>query len=900
MNGMRDVRLVQLFDRYRTRGDVEALARVFDEVAPSLLKVARHIDGRGAEAEDLVQTTFLVAIERASSFDASRPLVPWLMGILINQSRLARRRRKRAEPIAVPEERADPSRELEIENRELALAVVKALGELPAVYREVLLPHLTQGLEPREIAALLGRPHGTVRAQLHRGIRMMRRLLPAGFAAGAGAALLSRTSLAGVREAVLAAAQVPARSTPAPRSSSLPAALRPARHALRNAGLASIAVVIAALVYLAVHPHGARDSVVALDGAGRRDRESARVAALEAPESELRVRASIAPAPASESAAAPAATCGELHLCATRASDHAPAAGVRVTVLAWGDEQWYAHVIESVTGDDGCASIAAVHAGRVGIHLDHGKQTRVTVEPGQRTDVEIELARGVDVRGRVVDRDGNAIVGATVEACERAAMVLELPPADVEENADAGSTSNSALEMTAPDRRGVRQPSLVRAACSTGADGTFALIDLDPRLFVSARAAGRTSSELCWLESPRYLDRDRIDLEIVLADAAALRGRVVGPDGTPVARATVRVARDVAPEPHCAPDGSVRLDASIARAITDARGEFAVDAPSGAVRVRVDARGFAPFSMRLADAALRADVRLERGAIVRGTVRTPDGAPADGALVSARATTSSLAAGAMCAETRCDADGAFVLRHVPSGTIMLSASAHGYGEPTSTVLVAVDGQSATWDPLVVPEEVIRGTAIGADRRPVALWLVKAEPADERTPAAELSCDEWMRLKLAADPARDVLQCWTDAQGRFTVPCRGRAPHRLELRPRSVWRGAPHASLDGVPPGARDVELRYESTSAWLRGRLAPPHGTAAVACDVIAVHVRNGSSTQTTSRASTGEFALGPLPEGRYEIFAWQEQRMPQRLGTFDVTRGETLDIGPFKVGGTE
>jgi hypothetical protein len=268
--------------------------------------------------------------------------------------------------------------------------------------------------------------------------------------------------------------------------------------------------------------------------------------------------------------------------------------------------------------------------------------------------------------------------------------------------------------------------------------------------------------------------------------------------------------------------------------------------------------------------------------------------------VNTRAATSSLDAGIPCAETRCDAHGAFVLRHVPSGAILLSASAHGFGEPTSTALVAVDPQRVTSAPLVAPEEVIRGAAVGADRRPVALWLVKAEPADERTPAAEISCDEWMRLKLAADPARDVLQCWTDAQGRFTVPCRGRAPHRLELRPRSVWRGAPHASLEGVPPGARDVELRYESTSAWLRGHLAPPHGTAAVVCDVIAVHVRNGSSTQTTSRASTGEFALGPLPEGRYEIFAWQEQRTPQRLGTFDVTRGETLDVGPFKVGGTE
>ena len=274
MKGMRDARLVQLFDRYRTRGDAEALARVFVQVAPSLLKVARHIDGRGSEAEDLVQTTFLVAIERAPAFDASRPLVPWLMGILINQSRLARRRRKRSEPIAAPEERADSSREVEAESRELARAVVKALGELPEVYRDVLLPHLTQGLEPREIAALLGRPHGTVRAQIHRGIRMMRRLLPAGFAAGAGAVALSRTSLAGVREVVLDAARRDAGVARAPSSvpppAAAPSARQPitapsARHLARNASWVSAAALIAAAVYLAARPSASDDAAIALD-----------------------------------------------------------------------------------------------------------------------------------------------------------------------------------------------------------------------------------------------------------------------------------------------------------------------------------------------------------------------------------------------------------------------------------------------------------------------------------------------------------------------------------------------------------------------------------------------------------------------------------------------------------
>ena len=81
---MKADKLVRLFERWRSAGDAAALASVFDAVAPELHDVARHLDRRAGEAEDLVQTTFLIALERAETFDASRPLVPWLLGILVN------------------------------------------------------------------------------------------------------------------------------------------------------------------------------------------------------------------------------------------------------------------------------------------------------------------------------------------------------------------------------------------------------------------------------------------------------------------------------------------------------------------------------------------------------------------------------------------------------------------------------------------------------------------------------------------------------------------------------------------------------------------------------------------------------------------------------------------------
>src|SRR5262245_13437234 len=86
-----------LFIEYRRTGDAAALAQVFDRIAPELLLVAGHLGQHrrtapGSEPEDLVQSTFLAAIESAARYDGVRPLRQWLIGILVNIARHERRR----------------------------------------------------------------------------------------------------------------------------------------------------------------------------------------------------------------------------------------------------------------------------------------------------------------------------------------------------------------------------------------------------------------------------------------------------------------------------------------------------------------------------------------------------------------------------------------------------------------------------------------------------------------------------------------------------------------------------------------------------------------------------------------------------------------------------------------
>ena len=91
----------RLLVRYRERGEVEALGMVFDQTAPRLLQLAVHLCRSLADAEDLLQATFVRAMQKASDFDASRPLLPWLCGILAGEAQnLARSNlRRQAEPL---------------------------------------------------------------------------------------------------------------------------------------------------------------------------------------------------------------------------------------------------------------------------------------------------------------------------------------------------------------------------------------------------------------------------------------------------------------------------------------------------------------------------------------------------------------------------------------------------------------------------------------------------------------------------------------------------------------------------------------------------------------------------------------------------------------------------------
>ncbi|MGE3352626.1 MAG: sigma-70 family RNA polymerase sigma factor [Planctomycetota bacterium] len=192
------------FARWRRTGDAGALAAVYDATAPELLRLALHLVRHPAHAEDVLQATFVAAIERAESFDAARPLLPWLVGILHRKARELHRREGRAVDAArVPQRRADDPLDLAAA-AEFTAQVDAAIERLPEPYRPVLRLGLRHHLTPADIAHALERSPGTVRSQLARGLELLRQALPAGVALAG--LLLPIRGLPAVRTAVLSRA----------------------------------------------------------------------------------------------------------------------------------------------------------------------------------------------------------------------------------------------------------------------------------------------------------------------------------------------------------------------------------------------------------------------------------------------------------------------------------------------------------------------------------------------------------------------------------------------------------------------------------------------------------------------------------------------------------------------
>lgn len=175
-------------------GSASVLRARFEEEAlplmPGMYSAAYGLTRNAADAEDLVQETFLRAYRGFFQFREGTNLKAWLHRIMRNTFSTNYRKRKR-EPETIPvidvedwylyskmqESGLEPSAESSVLEALPDEEVQAALLSLPERFRTVVLLADVEGFAYAEIAEITGAPVGTVMSRLHRGRKALEKRL---------------------------------------------------------------------------------------------------------------------------------------------------------------------------------------------------------------------------------------------------------------------------------------------------------------------------------------------------------------------------------------------------------------------------------------------------------------------------------------------------------------------------------------------------------------------------------------------------------------------------------------------------------------------------------------------------------------------------------------------------
>ena len=171
---MDDLRLIEAI----TSGDRDAFRSLVEREQNPVFRTCYRVLGRVADAEDVTQETFVIAFRSIGTYRGEGTLGAWLGRIATRQA--LRRLGQRREILSIDASGAaletpggqDPlGLAIAAERAARVRTAVAALGE---PYRETVAMRFFAELSLNEIAEQTGRPLGTVKTHLHRGLSRLR------------------------------------------------------------------------------------------------------------------------------------------------------------------------------------------------------------------------------------------------------------------------------------------------------------------------------------------------------------------------------------------------------------------------------------------------------------------------------------------------------------------------------------------------------------------------------------------------------------------------------------------------------------------------------------------------------------------------------------------------------
>jgi RNA polymerase sigma-70 factor (ECF subfamily) len=162
-------------------GEPRAFEVIFDRHADAAFSLAYRMCARRAMAEDIVQDAFLSLWRSGARYDRSRGSVrSWVLSAVHNRAIDAFRREVAKGGRDVRDEGVAerlPARDrtdAEVERRDEAQRVRRALAELPEDQRRVIELAYFGGFSHSQIAEMLALPAGTVKGRMRLGLMKMR------------------------------------------------------------------------------------------------------------------------------------------------------------------------------------------------------------------------------------------------------------------------------------------------------------------------------------------------------------------------------------------------------------------------------------------------------------------------------------------------------------------------------------------------------------------------------------------------------------------------------------------------------------------------------------------------------------------------------------------------------
>lgn len=497
-----------------------------------------------------------------------------------------------------------------------------------------------------------------------------------------------------------------------------------------------------------------------------------------------------------------------------------------VTLRGLTDDNGFHTVLEGTTQDDGSFLFENLPACQFGLQVDPIDESplpwiRVDLVGGETTTLVIPVQPGLFVSGQVTDAE----TGAPVE----------------------GATVGLGWRFRRPTQ--------------TDADGRYAIRGFSSagHYEVHVRAPGYAEAS----RLPPFASKHKATIDLSLVRERRLTGRVLDSDGAPVVEAYVAAI------------GRLRTDQNVPNVDcrstrTDADGRYEVRGlrPGLAHSLVVRSPGLGSVAYDIpAERTHVADILLQRGTLVRGTVVDASGRPLASASVSLNGTNADVArffperavasptdrpqagpAGAGHVDRRrgrADDLGRFTFADVSPGTYRLLVS---IGSVLREVSVTVDGLSSTH--VVEPVALDAGLALGGrvldgQGRPVGGAMITVRPTSNGGPAA---ADE-----------QDEQHAKTGSDGSFRVHGLGTGAYDVSVRP-DRWTASEETRellvtrLENVQAGETQLALVCER-GATIVGRLLDPSGRPVSRRTLVALDSDGGVCDRIRSRVD-GSFTL--------------------------------------------